>query len=247
MENAIYTTLARQSGLTREMNVLANNIANANTTGFRQAGVTFTEFVKASSGAASLSMAVANVPSISTAQGTLTQTGGAFDFAIEGDGYFMIETPAGNRLTRAGSFAPNGAGNLVTAQGYLVMDSGGAAIFIPPDAGTLGVSADGTISAEVLQENDAAAKVLTRSGFRYLGEGEAHSVARGGYLGELVGQRRGKSGRHRAPRPSIRASQPVTSRQRRASAGLQISPLAISGSDVPLRASAIWSQWAGGR
>lgn len=148
MENAIYTTLARQSGLTREMNVLANNIANANTTGFRQAGVTFTEFVKASSGAASLSMAVANVPSISTAQGTLTQTGGAFDFAIEGDGYFMIETPAGNRLTRAGSFAPNEAGNLVTAQGYLVMDSGGAAIFIPPDAGTLGVSADGTISAE---------------------------------------------------------------------------------------------------
>ncbi len=148
MENAIYTALTRQAGLTREMNVLANNIANANTTGFRQAGVTFTEFVKASPGAESLSMAVANLPTISTAQGTLTQTGGTFDFAIEGSGYFMIDTPAGARLTRAGSFAPNGAGDLVTPQGHLVMDSGGAPIFIPPDANGLGVSSDGTISVD---------------------------------------------------------------------------------------------------
>lgn len=148
MENAIYTALTRQAGLTREMNVLANNIANANTTGFRQAGVTFTEFVKASPGAESLSMAVANLPTISTAQGTLTQTGGTFDFAIEGSGYFMIDTPAGARLTRAGSFAPNGTGDLVTPQGHLVMDSGGAPIFIPPDANGLGVSSDGTISVD---------------------------------------------------------------------------------------------------
>ncbi|MEP2532362.1 flagellar hook-basal body complex protein [Shimia sp.] len=148
MDNATYTTLTRQAGLGREMSVIANNIANASTSGFRQAGVTFTEFIQTSRGSDSLSMAVANLPSISAAQGTLTQTGGTFDFAIEGDGFFMVETPNGDRLTRAGSFAPNGDGDLVTPDGYRVMDSGGTPIFIPPDADGVDASSDGTISID---------------------------------------------------------------------------------------------------
>jgi flagellar basal-body rod protein FlgF len=147
MENAGYTTLARQSGLMREMRVVANNIANAATAGFRQEGVIFSEYVKAIDGGTSLSMSQGNVRQTSFAQGALTQTGGTFDFAIEGDGFFLVETPFGERLTRAGAFSPNAEGDLVTPDGYRVLDPGGAPVFIPPGAGDIAVSADGTISS----------------------------------------------------------------------------------------------------
>ena len=147
MENSGYTTLTRQSGLMREMRVVANNIANAATSGFRQEGVIFSEYVKAIDGGTSLSMGQGNVRQTSFEQGALTQTGGTFDFAIEGDGFFLVETPLGERLTRAGAFAPNAEGDLVTADGFRVLDPGGAPVFIPPGASDIAVSADGTISS----------------------------------------------------------------------------------------------------
>lgn len=148
MDSTGYITLTRQSGLMREMQVVANNIANSATTGFRQEGVIFSEYVRGIQGGASLSMGQGNVRNTSFEQGTLTQTGGTFDFAIEGDGYFLIATPEGERLTRAGSFTPNGEGDLVTHDGYQVLDAGGAPVFIPPDARSISVSPDGTISAD---------------------------------------------------------------------------------------------------
>lgn len=148
MENAGYTTLTRQSGLLREMRIVANNIANTATSGYRQEGLVFSEYVKAIDGASSLSMGQGNVRHTSFDQGALTQTGGTFDFAIEGDGFFLVQTPAGERLTRAGAFAPNGEGDLVTVDGYRVLDAGGAPVFIPPGAVDFAVSADGTISTE---------------------------------------------------------------------------------------------------
>ena len=89
MESA-YTTLTRQSGLMREMRVIANNIANSATTGFRQEGVIFSEYVSGAGNGPSVSMALGNVRNTSMQQGTLTSTGGRFDFAIEGDGFFQI-------------------------------------------------------------------------------------------------------------------------------------------------------------
>lgn len=148
MDSTGYITLTRQSGLMREMQVVANNIANAATTGFRQEGVVFSEYVRGVRGGASLSMGNGNGRQTSFEQGNLTQTGGTFDFAIEGDGYFLIQTPNGERLTRAGSFTPNGAGDLVTQDGYNVLDAGGAPVFVPPDARSIAVSPDGTISAD---------------------------------------------------------------------------------------------------
>ena len=146
MENSGYTTITRQSGLMKEMRVVANNIANAATSGFRQEGVIFSEYVKSVDGASSLSMGQADARQTSFAQGALTQTGGRFDFAIEGDGFFLVETPLGERLTRAGAFSPNADGDLVTPDGFRVLDAGGAPVFIPPGAADISVSADGTIS-----------------------------------------------------------------------------------------------------
>ncbi|WP_300056596.1 flagellar hook-basal body complex protein [uncultured Roseobacter sp.] len=148
MENAGYTTLTRQSGLMREMRIVANNIANAATSGYRQEGMVFSEYVMSVDGASSLSMGQGNVRNTSFEQGTLTQTGGTFDFAIEGDGFFLIETPAGERLSRSGAFSPNAQGDLVNMDGYRVLDAGGAPVFIPPGATDIAVSADGTISSD---------------------------------------------------------------------------------------------------
>lgn len=148
MENATYTALTRQSGLMREMRVVANNIANASTTGFRSEGVIFAEHIKAlGPDHPSLSMATAAVRDTLYRQGSLTQTGGAFDLAIEGEGFFLIETPNGERLSRAGSFTPNENGDFVTPEGYPVLDAGGAPVFVPTGAGPVGIAPDGTISA----------------------------------------------------------------------------------------------------
>lgn len=148
MENTGYTTLTRQAGLMREMRIVANNIANSATSGYRQEGLVFSEYVQAVEGGSSLSMGQGNVRNTSFEQGTLTQTGGTFDFAIEGEGFFLVETPAGERLTRSGAFSPNAEGDLVTFDGYRVLDAGGAPVFIPPGAADVAVSADGTISSE---------------------------------------------------------------------------------------------------
>ncbi|HHB81369.1 MAG TPA: flagellar hook-basal body complex protein [Aliiroseovarius sp.] len=147
MDNTGYTTLSRQSGLLGEMQVVANNIANLSTTGFRKEGVVFSEFVKALEDDPSLSMALGNVRITDLEQGTLAQTGGTFDFAIEGEGFFMLEGADGPLLTRAGAFLPSETGELVTADGLRLLDSGGAPVFIPPDATSVSLAADGTLSA----------------------------------------------------------------------------------------------------
>ncbi|MCL6286033.1 flagellar hook-basal body complex protein [Ruegeria sp. 2012CJ41-6] len=148
MDTAGYAALSRQVGLRNEIRVVANNIANLATAGYRQEGIVFSEFVKDTGGHPSVSMSRGEVRNTSFTQGVLTQTGGRFDFAIEGDGFFLVETPSGERLTRAGGFSANAQGDLVNAEGHRVLDPGGAPVFIPPDATSLSVSADGTISAD---------------------------------------------------------------------------------------------------
>ncbi|MFV0382882.1 flagellar hook-basal body complex protein [Paracoccus sp. (in: a-proteobacteria)] len=148
MDNAIYAALTRQSGLMKEMRVVANNIANANTTGFRREGVIFAEHLSALDRKGdTLSMANARGRLIDLGQGVLNQTGGAFDLAIDGDGFFMVQTPDGNRLTRAGAFLPSGEGELMTADGFRLLDEGQAPIIIPAGAAAVSVGVDGTLSA----------------------------------------------------------------------------------------------------
>lgn len=146
MDAAGYATLNRQSGLMREMGVVANNIANSSTTGFRREGVVFSEYVAALGQDPSLSMAHASGRMVDLSQSTISQTGGSFDFAIQGEGFFLIETPDGNRLTRAGSFTPSAEGELVTPDGYRLLDAGGAPVFVPPDAKGVSLASDGTLS-----------------------------------------------------------------------------------------------------
>ena len=148
MDAATYTTLTRQSGLMREMQVVANNIANLSTTGFRREGVVFAEHVARLADAPSLSMALAEGRVVDLSQAGLSQTGGSFDFAIQGDGFFLVETPQGNRLTRAGAFTPSSNGELMTADGHRLLDEGGGPVFLPPGARNVALAEDGTLSAD---------------------------------------------------------------------------------------------------
>ncbi|KMW59210.1 Flagellar basal-body rod protein FlgG [Candidatus Rhodobacter oscarellae] len=180
MDNTGYTTLSRQSGLMREMQTVANNIANVSTTGYRAEGVVFSEFVKAlAPGEPSLSMAHANVRAVDFSQAALKPTGGTFDFGIEGEGFFLLETPEGQMLTRAGSFTPNQEGELVAPDGARLLDGGGAPIFVPPDARSIALATDGTLSADGTPINQIGlflpsdpTQLERRGGARFAGGGE---------------------------------------------------------------------------
>jgi len=143
-----YTTLTRQSGLMSEMQVIAHNIANASTSGFRREGVVFSEYIAKMGDEPSLSMGYGNARHVDLGQAGLTATGGTFDLGIQGEGFFLVATPQGERLTRAGAFTPSGEGVLVTPDGYPLLDAGGAPVAIPPGARSLAISSDGTLSAD---------------------------------------------------------------------------------------------------
>ena len=146
--DAIYPSLTRQAGLVRELDTIAQNIANASTTGYRAEGLIFSEYVTRSNGPApSISMGHAIGRMTSQAQGGLEMTGGTYDLAVEGEGYFQVEGEDGEPLlTRAGHFTPDAFGTLMTPDGRPVLDLGGAPIQIPPGPGTLHVAPDGTLS-----------------------------------------------------------------------------------------------------
>lgn len=147
MDNPGYVALSRQSGLYKELSVVANNIANMATSGYRREGVIFAEAVRAAAvEGGSIAMSDARVRNTDYTEGAAAQTGGAFDFAIQGPGFFRVETPDGERLTRGGSFSRNVAGELTTQDGLRVLDEGGAPIFAPPDA-QIEVGPDGTMTA----------------------------------------------------------------------------------------------------
>lgn len=149
MDNAGYVALQRQAGLLRELNSIANNIANANTRGYRRESVIFAEHVKSlEQGDPSLSIATLDHRYIDVRQGAITQTNGPLDFAIEGEGFFLVESDGGPRLSRAGAFSLNGAGEIVNAEGRRVLDESGGAITIPAGAKSITAAADGTIAAD---------------------------------------------------------------------------------------------------
>lgn len=144
-----YVALTRASGLLKELQVVANNIANAATTGFRREGVVFAEMVQAlPAEGGSVAMTAARGRFTEEAQGALVQTGGTLDLAIEGDGYFTVMTPAGERLTRAGAFSRNAEGEVVDPAGNALLDEGGGPVVIPFEARDVAFAADGTLSVD---------------------------------------------------------------------------------------------------
>ncbi|TPI21560.1 MULTISPECIES: flagellar basal-body rod protein FlgF [unclassified Mesorhizobium] len=148
MQDSLYVALSSQIALERRLDTIADNVANASTIGFRATGVKF-EDVVSGTGPKSVSFASSGKTYLSGAHGALTETGNPFDFAIQGDAWFAIETPAGTVMTRDGRFSMNENGELMSTEGYPVLDGGGAPIQLDPRNGPPKAGADGS-----LRQND---------------------------------------------------------------------------------------------
>lgn len=155
MEQAITIALSRQMTLRRAMDMVANNVANANTPAYKAESPVFTEFLMKDASAedhdgrgrlGGLSYVIDSGTHRDMADGNIITTGNPLDFAINGEGYFSVLTDGGERYTRAGHFSINEAGQLITSEGDPVLSDGGAPIQINPDDGAIEVGRDGTIA-----------------------------------------------------------------------------------------------------
>lgn len=148
MDNGIYVALSRQVSLFEDAAVTANNIANANTTGYGAEHILFNSYLSpeisfGQRDKVSFPTSASNYRNMEN--GTLTSTGNELDVAIQGSGYFMVDTPLGKRFTRAGNFQINSAGEIVNADGYPVLDSSENHISVPAGTTSIEVGAAGNI------------------------------------------------------------------------------------------------------
>jgi flagellar basal-body rod protein FlgF len=148
MDNTLYVSLSRQMTLRREMDVIANNIANADTTGFKVESLMVRTEAQAParmSDGSKVQFVLDDGVARDFTQGSLRQTGGDFDLAIEGKGFFQVTTEAGDRFTRDGRFTLSSEGKLTTQAGDPIMGDGGE-IVLDLNRGPVAIAADGTIS-----------------------------------------------------------------------------------------------------
>ena len=147
MENAIYIGLSRQSALRRELTVVANNIANSNTTAFKREISLYAPYETDTKMDEKLDFVIDHGTIVIHQQGTLRTTQNTLDVAIEGPGFFTIDNGREQIYTRNGNFKLSPDNQLVTGNGELVMDVNDNPLFIPQDGRKIEISPDGTISA----------------------------------------------------------------------------------------------------
>lgn len=150
MDNIAYLAISRAALLQRATDVAANNVANANTDGFRASTSLFEAMVSdtnSKSDMRKMSYAIDGGTYANLEEGSLVKTSNALDVALTGDGWFGFLTATGQTaLGRAGSFVLNAQGDLVTLTGDMVLDEGGAPINIPPGSGTVEIGKDGLLT-----------------------------------------------------------------------------------------------------
>lgn len=160
MDTAIYVNLSSQVALRRHLDIIANNIANVSTTGYRAERAFFQDFIQRGGEAGPLAFVIDRATYTDTKQGSMQLTDRRLDFGIDGDGYFAVQLPDGEiQYTRDGRFNLNSQGQLVTAENLPVLSNNGGPITIPltssnPRTGVieivtsnLDVSSSGIISA----------------------------------------------------------------------------------------------------
>ncbi len=154
MENAGYIALSRQTALWRQMDQIANNMANVNTPGFKGEKVLFTDYLaKVRTDRSLFRDTIAYTEDFGMArdltEGAMETTGNPFDVAIKGDGYFAVEAENGNRYyTRNGHFKLNADGQITTTSGELLLSDNDQPIILAPTESEITIARDGSISTE---------------------------------------------------------------------------------------------------
>ena len=153
MQNTSYIGLSRQAALWRQLEVVANNMANANTPAFKGEQMMFREYLvptrsseRAMGGKLSFVQDVGVLRDVR--EGPLTKTDNPLDIAIHGDGYFQIETEAGMRFGRNGHFRLDQTGMLVNSQGFAVMNDSNQPVIFAPNETRIEIGEDGSITTE---------------------------------------------------------------------------------------------------
>ena len=161
MHNALHTSATGMFAQQRQIDTIANNLANVNTTAFKRTTLEFQDLLYQNlheTGASlydgvdiPVQLQVGHGTSVvasnrSFAQGDLQETGNPLDLVIEGDGFFQVRMPDGTYgYTRDGSFKVSPEGTLVTSSGFVLEPE----IVIPQDAQSISISAEGEVSAFV--------------------------------------------------------------------------------------------------
>jgi flagellar basal-body rod protein FlgF len=154
VQNAMLVGLSRQVALGRELDVIANNMANVTTNGFKARSARFAEFLNPRATVDAfprpdrrVSYVIDSGTPLDLSQGPVEATGNPLDVAIRGDAFLAVQTPAGERYTRNGALQVNAQGQLVTSDGYAVLGDSGPIAFSPQESGA-NIGADGTVSTD---------------------------------------------------------------------------------------------------
>lgn len=144
MSGGLYVGLSAQIAMEKRLTTLADNIANATTPGFRAANVRFDTVLSRQNGN-DVAFVSSGEDYFSSTTGETKATGNLLDFAIAGDAWFAVETPAGTMMTRDGRFKVDAAGRLTNFNGGVVLDPGGSPIQLNPQGGAPVAAADGVL------------------------------------------------------------------------------------------------------
>ena len=152
MENALLVGLSRQMALSHELDIVANNIANIDTTGFKADKAAFSEYLmpgaadqKFTGSDRRVSFVQDRATWIDLSPGSIQHTGDPLNVALDGKGYLVVQTPRGQRYTRNGALSTNATGQLVTSEGYQVLGDGGP-IALQTGDHDISISANGIIT-----------------------------------------------------------------------------------------------------
>jgi flagellar basal-body rod protein FlgF len=154
MDIITYVAASRLVAQQRTMDVTANNIANANTPGYRAERVQFSDWIDRQTGTSAPTGGKTVLYTQDRATwreqqpGTLTHTANTFDLALTGDGYFTVNTKAGPRLTRDGRFGLLPDGILADSNGNALLDNNGRPIQLSPADTQISIAADGSVTSE---------------------------------------------------------------------------------------------------
>lgn len=153
MDNTMMIGLARQMTLRRAMDIAANNIANSSTAGFKAEHELLAERPMGKARSSDGNEQVRYVADWGVLRdfrtGALEHTGRPFDLAIQGEGFFSLETADGTQYTRDGRFSLNAEGGLIAADGAAVLDDTGQPIVLEAaGAAELGISPEGAVTAD---------------------------------------------------------------------------------------------------
>lgn len=155
MDQGIYTAASGAIAMEDRLNVISNNIANVNTTGFKKDRMSFEQFMKQLDTSFLFNGQYKTVPidvisvskSIDLTAGAPVKTGNVLDIAVMGEGFFVVSTDKGTRYTRAGSFQLSTDNTMITPEGYRVQGTGGD-ITIDPEKPDIVIGPTGIITQD---------------------------------------------------------------------------------------------------